>query len=128
MLTQDFALVLIKPDATERGLEAEILSGLEGKGLRVAKYGTIMFDTRLVLEFYEWERLDHPEEINAYICTTPLPVWIVSGAGAVAKTMELKMSMRTKYSNGPLKNLFHSPVSQKESCRQFELIRSKVRK
>jgi nucleoside diphosphate kinase len=128
MVTQEFALVLIKPDATERGLEEEILSGLERKGLRVVKYGTIMFDERMVLKFYEWVKLDHPEEINAYICTTPLPVWIVSGNGAISKTMEYKMFLRTQYCNGPLKNLFHSPVSQEESCKQFELIGSKSKK
>lgn len=127
MHSHEFALVLIKPDATEHGLEAEILYGLEGKGLQVAKYGTIQFDTQLVLEFYEWEKLDHPDEINGYICVTPLPVWIVTGYGAIAKTMELKTFLRKKYCDGLLKNLFHCPVSQEESRRQFELIKERCK-
>ena len=126
MNSNEFALVLIKPDATERGLETEILSGLEGVGLQVTKCGTIRFDTRLVLEFYEWEKLDHPEEMRGYICVTPLPVWIVTGDGAIDRTMDLKTHLRKKYCDGPLKNLFHCPVSQEESQRQFELIRRKV--
>lgn len=127
MHSHEFAMVLIKPDATERGLEVEILSGLERMGLQVAQYGTIQFDTKFVLEFYEWEKLDYPDEINGYICVTPLPVWIVTGDDAIGKTMELKTYLRKKYCNGPLKNLFHSPVSQEESQKQFELIKEKCK-
>lgn len=126
MHMQEFALVLIKPDATERGLEAEILSGLNEIGLHVARYGTIQFDTELVLDFYEWEKLDHPEEIHAYMCVAPLPVWIVTGDHAIAKVMALKMNLRKKYYNGPLKNLFHCPVSQAESQRQLNLIKERI--
>lgn len=126
MQMQEFALVIIKPDATERGLEAEILSGLNGIGLHVARYGTIQFDTELVLDFYAWEKLDYPEEIHAYMCVTPLPVWIVTGDDAIAKVMALKMSLRKKYYSGPLKNLFHCPVSQAESQRQLNLVKERV--
>lgn len=126
MQMQEFALVIIKPDATERGLEVEILARLNEIGLHVARYGTIQFDTELVLDFYEWERLDHPEEIHAYICVAPLPVWTVTGDDAIAKVMALKINLRKKYCNGPLKNLFHCPVSQTESQRQLNLIKERV--
>lgn len=125
MSLHEFAVVLIKPDATERGLEPEILSGLERAGLQVSKYGTIQFDAQLVSDFYQWEKLDHPDEINSYICVTPLPVWIVTGMEAIARTMDLKNLLRKKYCNGPLKNLFHCPVSQEESQQQFSLIQHK---
>ncbi|OGZ42031.1 MAG: hypothetical protein A2W41_00815 [Candidatus Ryanbacteria bacterium RIFCSPHIGHO2_01_45_13] len=126
MQMQEFVLVIIKPDATERGLEVEILSGLNEIGLHVARYGTIQFDTQLVLDFYEWEKFDYPDEIRAYMCVTPLPVWIITGDDAVAKVMALKMSLRKKYYSGPLKNLFHCPVSQAESQRQLNLIKERV--
>jgi len=126
MQMQEFALVIIKPDATERELEVKILSGLNEIGLHVARYGTIQFDTQLVLDFYEWEKFDYPDEIRAYMCVMPLPVWIVTGDDAVAKVMALKMSLRKKYYSGPLKNLFHCPVSQAESRRQLNLIKERV--
>lgn len=127
MQMQEFALIIIKPDATERGLEAEILLELNGIGLHVARCGTIQFSTELVLEFYEWEKLDYPEEIHAYMCVTPLPVWIVTGDNTIAKAMALKTSLRKKYYSGPLKNLFHCPVSQTESQRQFNLIKERIK-
>lgn len=126
MQMQEFALVIIKPDATELGLETEILSGLNDIGLHVARCGTIQFDAQLVLDFYEWEKFDYPDEIHAYMCVTPLPVWIVTGNDVITKTMELKMSLRKKYYSGPLKNLFHCPVSQAESQRQFNLIKERL--
>ena len=127
MYLNEFALLLIKPDGTERGLESEILCGLEMKGLRVEKIGTIQFDLQLVLDFYQWQKLDHPEEIMGYVCAKPLPVWIVTGNEAISKTMSLKNRLREKYYNGPLKNLFHCPSSPEESVRQFELIKQKIK-
>jgi len=127
MPTEEFVLVLIKPDAKERGLVSEIFDGLKAEGLCVEVIGAIQFDLQLVLEFYEWEKLDYPEEIRQYVCVDPLPIWIVSGDGAIEKTMSIKVLLRTKYYNGPLKNLFHCPCSQQESQRQYELIYPKRR-
>src|SRR3989344_6632207 len=125
MYQVEFALVLIKPDAIEQGLESEIFNGLRTRGLGVERIGTIKFDQQLVLDFYEWGKLDYPEAIMGYICVTPLPIWIVTGEGVITKTMALKNCLRKKYSHGPLKNLFHCPCSFEESKRQFNLIRER---
>lgn len=118
----EFALILIKPDAVERGLESEIFSGLEMEGLSVEKIGAIQLTPQLVLDFYRWKRFEYADLIKNYICTSPLPVWIACGDGAVGKVMRLKMRLRSKYCTGPLKNLFHSPNTLEESKLQYNFL------
>lgn len=123
----EFALILVKPDALEQGLESEIFYGLEAKGLCVEKIGTIQFNLQFVLDFYRWEKLEYPELIRDYICTTPLPVWIARGDRAIDRAMELKVRLRAKYCTGSLKNLFHCPTSREESKRQYDLLKGKYK-
>ena len=121
----EFALILIKPDAIERGLKREIRNGLETAGLCVEEVGAVQFDLQLVMDFYQWPKIDHPGAMKDYICIEPLAVWIARGKNAIAQTMSLKSRLRVKYYNGPLKNLFHCPISQEESQWQYDLLINK---
>jgi dihydroneopterin triphosphate diphosphatase len=121
----EFALILIKPDAWARGLVQVIRDGLEKEDLFVSEIGTIKFDLFLIMDFYQWPKIDHPKEIGNYMCTEPLQVWIAEGDNAIIKALSFKNDLRAKYCDGPLKNFFHCPSSQAESKRQYELLISK---
>jgi len=123
--SDEFALILIKPDALERGLDSEIFDGLVAEGLDVTKIGTIQFDLQFVMDFYQWPKIEYPDMMQAYMCVTPLPVWIARGENAVFKGMALKNRLRAKHCDGPMKNLFHCPCSQEESQWQYDLLKER---
>ena len=125
MSAGEFATIVIKPDAEERGLEQEIHAALVAQGLEVRKIGKVRFDLQFVRDFYQWSEIINPEAIGSYICITPLQYWIATGDGAVQKAMRVKWHLRTKYCRGPVKNLFHSPNSQEEAERQFNLLKQR---
>lgn len=121
----EYSLVIIKPDAREKGLEKEIRNDLTALGLQVENIGIIKFDLQLLMDFYQWSKIDFPVEMEGYMCIEPLPILVASGKDAIAKTMSYKEGLRKKHFNGPLKNLFHCPVSHEESQWQYNFLQQK---
>ncbi len=79
------SLVLIKPDAMERGLAGTIISRLEGQGLRLVARKTLHLDEALARRLYAIHR-DKPffEGLVNYITTSPIIAAVFEGKGAVA--------------------------------------------
>ncbi len=79
------SLVLIKPDAMERGLAGAIISRLEGEGLRLVARKTLQLDEALARRLYAIHR-DKPffEGLVNYITTAPIIAVVFEGKGAVA--------------------------------------------
>ena len=79
------SLVLIKPDAMERGLADTIVSRLEGEGLRLAARKMLQLDEALARQLYAVHR-DKPffEGLVNYITTAPIIAVVFEGKGAVA--------------------------------------------
>lgn len=121
----EYALIIIKPDAKERGLEEEIYKGLCHLNLQVAKIGSIHFDINLLMDFYQWSKIDFPTEMENYMCAESLPILIAGDKNAISKTMAYKEAVRKRFFNGPLKNLFHSPVTHEESQWQYNFLKNK---
>lgn len=121
----EYSLIIIKPDAYERGVEKEIYDGLSFLGLKLEKIGKVHFDLNLLMDFYQWVQIDFPVEMENYMCIEPLQILIASGKNAITKTMSCKKDLRKKYFNGPLKNLFHCPVSYEESQWQYNFLLNK---
>ena len=84
------SLVLIKPDAMERGLATEILSRLEGAGLRLVAMRMLHMDRALAERHYAIHR-DKPffKDLVDYIISTPIVAAVFSGEGAVGRIREL---------------------------------------
>jgi nucleoside-diphosphate kinase len=79
------SLVLIKPDAMERGLAGTIISRLEGEGLRLVALKMLHVDRALAERHYAIHR-DKPfyEDLVTYIISTPIVAVVFQGEGAVA--------------------------------------------
>ena len=84
------SLVLIKPDAMERGLATEILSRLEGAGLKMVALRMLHMDRALAERHYAIHK-DKPffKDLVDYIITTPIVAAVFAGENAVGKIREL---------------------------------------
>ena len=77
-------LVLIKPDAMQRGLAGEILARLERRGLRLAGLKLMQVD-RALAERHYGEHAGKPfyEGLVAYITACPIVAMVLEGTDAV---------------------------------------------
>jgi len=78
------SLVLIKPDAMQRGLAGTIIGRLEGAGLKLVALKMLHVDRVLAERHYAIHR-DKPfyEELVNYITSTPIVAAVFQGEGAV---------------------------------------------
>lgn len=78
------SLVLIKPDAMQRGLAGAIISRLQGEGLKLVALKMLHMDRALAKQHYAIHR-DKPfyEDLVNYIISTPIVASIFEGEGAV---------------------------------------------
>jgi len=77
-------LILVKPDAMQRGLAGEILRRLEARGLRIVGLKLIQVDRALAERHYA-EHAGKPfyEGLIAYITTCPIVIAVFEGTDAV---------------------------------------------
>lgn len=83
-------LVLIKPDAFERGLTGDILARFERKGLRITALRLLEADEAIANRHYA-EHVDKPffGELVAFITRGPLVAAVLEGAEAVAAARQV---------------------------------------
>ena len=84
------SLVLIKPDAMERGLAGKIINRLEGEGLKLVALKMIQMDRALAERHYTIHR-DKAffTDLVEYIISTPIVASVFEGAGAVERIREV---------------------------------------
>jgi nucleoside-diphosphate kinase len=77
-------LILVKPDAFERGLTGEVIARFERKGLRLIALTLMQADEPLANVHYE-EHTDKPffGELVEFITRGPLVAMILEGANAI---------------------------------------------
>ena len=78
-------LVLIKPDAVQRGLAGEILRRFEARGLVMRAAKLVVVDRKLAEEHYA-EHVDKPflGELVEFITSAPTLALVLEGEGAIA--------------------------------------------
>lgn len=77
-------LIIIKPDAVQRGLIGEIIRRFENRGLRIAGMKFIQVSEQLAARHYgEHEGKPFYESLIAYITSAPVVVMALEGEGAV---------------------------------------------
>lgn len=77
-------LILMKPDAMQRGLAGEILSRLERRGLRIAALRLFQMDEAMARRHYgEHEGKPFFEGLISYITACPIIAVVLEGTGAV---------------------------------------------
>ena len=83
-------LILVKPDAFERGLTGEVLARFERKGLRIAAMRLVQADTEIANRHYA-EHTDKPffGELVEFITRGPLVAAVFEGVDAVTAARQL---------------------------------------
>lgn len=83
-------LVLIKPDAMERGLAGAIIGRIQGEGLHLIALRMLHMDKILAERHYAVHK-DKPffKDLVAYITSTPIVAAVFEGQGAVERVRKL---------------------------------------
>lgn len=85
MAPQERTLVLIKPDAMQRGLAGEVLHRFERRGLRIVGMKLVQVSTDLASRHYaEHEGKPFYAGLVAYITSSPVLAIVFEGTGAIA--------------------------------------------
>ncbi|MBA7628848.1 Nucleoside diphosphate kinase [subsurface metagenome] len=108
------SLVLIKPDAMQRGLADTIISRLEGQGLRLVARRMLHLDEALARRHYAVHR-DKPffEDLVSYITTAPIIAAVFEGKGAVALIRKaMGATDPTKAEAGTIRSDFGSNIER----------------
>jgi nucleoside-diphosphate kinase len=125
-------LVLVKPDAFERGLTGEVLARFERKGLRLIALRQLHVDEDFATRHYA-EHTEKPffDELVEFITRGPLVAAVFDGPGAVAAARQLigatdpleaaPGSIRGDLALEVTFNLVHGSDSDESAGREIEL-------
>ncbi len=84
-MTLERTLVLVKPDGVHRGLVGEVISRLEGKGLKIVAAGLVLPGEDLVKTHYaEHEGKPFYRPLVDFLTSGPVMAMVVEGDGAIA--------------------------------------------
>jgi nucleoside-diphosphate kinase len=125
-------LILVKPDAFERGLTGEILARFERKGLRIGALRLLTVEQELAHRHYA-EHNEKPffGDLVEFITGGPLVAAVFEGEGAVLAARQLigatdpleavPGSIRGDYAREVTFNLVHGSDSDESAEREIEL-------
>ncbi len=125
-------LILVKPDAMQRGLAGEILSRFERKGLRVAGLKLVHIDRDLASRHYaEHVGKGFYEGLVNYITSSPVIAAVLTGPGAVGAVRTLlgatnpleaaPGTIRSDYGVEKGRNLVHASDGPESADREIAL-------
>jgi nucleoside-diphosphate kinase len=123
-------LILIKPDAFERGLTGEVIARFERKGLRLVALKLVQADVEIANVHYE-EHTDKPffGELVEFITRGPLVAVILEGTNAINSARQVigatdpleadAGSIRGEYATEVTFNLVHGSDSPESAEREI---------
>src|SRR4051794_33778552 len=128
----DRTLILVKPDAFERGLTGEIIARFERKGLRIAALKHMQMDKDLAGRHYaEHEGKPFFGELVDFITSGPLVAMVLEGHEAVVAARQVigatnpleagTGSIRGDYALEVGKNMVHGSDSNESAEREAKL-------
>jgi nucleoside-diphosphate kinase len=92
---QERTLILVKPDALQRGLAGEIITRFERRGLRIVGMRLLQVDREMAHQHYaEHVGKGFFEGLVNYITSSPIIAIVFEGTNAVAASRQLMGSTR----------------------------------
>jgi nucleoside-diphosphate kinase len=131
-VAQERTLILVKPDAFERGLTGEVIARFERKGLKLIALKQMQADEELANIHYE-EHTEKPffGELVSFIIRGPLVALVLEGEGAVAAARQVigatnpleadAGSIRGEFATEVTFNLVHGSDSPESAEREIAL-------
>jgi len=128
----DKTLILVKPDAFERGLTGEIVARFERKGLRIAALKHMTMDQELASQHYaEHDGKPFFGELVEFITSGPLVAMVLEGHEAVVAARQVigatnpleasPGSIRGDYALEVGQNMVHGSDSNESAAREAKL-------
>jgi len=126
------SLVLLKPDAVQRGLTGELIRRMEDKGLKIAAMKMMKVDEELAKEHYE-EHLekDFFSDLFDFITSSPIVAMVLEGENGIEVIRRLMGptdpfqappgTIRGDYGLDLTMNLIHGSDSPESAEREIEL-------
>ena len=125
-------LILVKPDALQRGLAGEVLSRFERRGLRLVGLRLVHIDESLARRHYaEHEGKPFMEGLVSFITSAPVVAAVFAGPNAVAAARQTMgatnpLEAATGSIRGDLaldlgRNLVHASDSPQSAAREIAL-------
>lgn len=127
MYTLERSLVLIKPDAVQRGLMGKVVTRFEDKGLKIIGLKMMHLEDAVLREHYA-HVVDKPfyAELSAFMSSSPVIALALEGLNAVEVVRTLSGTdnfefgtIRGDYSTSQQKNLVHSSDSLETAAREI---------
>ena len=118
----DYSLVILKPDFQSLCLQSLLEKLLSEKGLKVIKIFSVLLDLDAVKKLYQWETITYPKELQDYLCSEEMSIWIIQGQNAIIHVLEIKKILRAQYSLDQLHTLIHCPDTTVDFIREFTLL------
>ena len=128
----DRTLILVKPDAFERGLTGELIARFERKGLRIVALKLMQVDRELAERHYsEHSKRPFFGELIEFITSAPLVAMVLEGESAVEAARQLigatnpleavPGSIRGDFAIEVTFNLVHGSDSPNTAAREIKL-------
>ena len=132
MAEEQQTLVIVKPDAVQRGLTGIVLGRLEQRGLRIVALKLIQFDRGLAERHYAVHREKaFFDELVSFITSGPVAVAVFSGPDAIEATRTTMGatnpvkadpgSLRGQYALAIRQNLIHGSDSPETARYEIDL-------
>lgn len=126
-------IVLIKPDALQRGLVGEIMNRFERKGLKIVGMKMLKLTDEIVDEWYAHHKeKDFFKDLKAYMQWTPIVAFILEGLDAIPTVRNLvgitkgreaeAGSIRGDFGMSGQQNLIHASDSSEAAEKEIKLI------
>ena len=131
-MTMERTLILLKPDAVQRGLVGEVLGRFEKKGLKIAGMKLMQITPELAAKHYEQhkERPFYQGLVN-FMTSSPVVALALEGIGAIAVCRKIMGAtfgsdaeagtIRGDYGVSRSYNLVHGSDSPEAAARELEL-------
>ncbi len=126
-------LVIVKPDAVERGLIGEIVGRLEAKQLRVVEAQLRVIDVETATRHYaEHEGRDYYARLMEFITSGPSLIMVVEGPDDTWRVVRVMMgatnpldalpgTIRGDLARETARNLIHGSDSAESAVREIEI-------
>lgn len=121
-MAKNCSLIMVKPDAIQRGLVDEIETRLSGYGLQITKRREVVIDRTIILRLWPMIfRQTTLERSYNYLGGVPLQIRLITGPDAIELTLQVKSEMRALYCTDKLHTLFHCPDTEEDFTREYEI-------
>jgi nucleoside-diphosphate kinase len=129
-MNQEYTLSIIKPDAMQRNLVADINKLFTDAGLKIVAQKEIHIPIETAQEFYaEHKARPFYKDLVAYISSSPVVVQVLAGPGAILKNREVmgatnpaeakEGTIRKKYGLSIDQNSVHGSDSPESAKREI---------